>query len=167
MTPSIARWSATVLGVGFAPKAPGTFGSLAALPLIYVLHVIGGFALLAAATVLITFLGIWASGVYERDTGRDDPGEVVIDEVAGQMIALWPLSAALPLMTENPWLFPWPGWVGGFVLFRLFDILKPPPVSWAERLPGGWGVMMDDVVAGILAAIVAGFGAFMAHVVLV
>jgi len=93
----------------------------------------------------VTALGVWASGASERAFGRSDDGRIVIDEVAGQWIALTPqffLSAALPAVV-----------VTAFVAFRVFDIWKPGPVRWAERrFRGGWGVMADDVVAGLLAA---------------
>ena len=88
---------------------------------------------------------------------------MVIDEVVGQWIALWPLSAGLWLGGAEPWLFPWPGWVAAFVLFRLFDIWKPGPVGWADRLHSPMGVMLDDVIAGVLAALMVAASAAVAH----
>jgi phosphatidylglycerophosphatase A len=96
--------------------------------------------------------------------GEDkDPSEIVIDEVVGMWIALWPLSAGLWLGGADPWVFPWPGWVGAFVMFRLFDVWKPGPVGWADRQPGTMGVMLDDVIAGALAAAVVTLAAGVAH----
>lgn len=165
MTP--AAIAATVAGIGRLPQAPGTWGALATLPLAFALHGLGGFPLFAAATLALLALGVWASGAYVAETGGpEDPSEVVIDEVVGMLIALWPLSLGLWLRGTDPWLFPWPGWVLGFALFRFFDIRKPWPVNRAERLPGGWGVMMDDVVAGLLAAVFGSAAAIVAHGVL-
>ncbi|MEM7743499.1 MAG: phosphatidylglycerophosphatase A [Pseudomonadota bacterium] len=161
MRPALASQIATVGGVGFAPSAPGTFGSLATLPLAWALHAMGGIWLMVAATLALAVLGYWATRVYLA--GRsEDPKEVVIDEVVGQLIALWPLSAGLTLAGADPTTFPWPGWVGGFLMFRFFDIVKPPPVSWADR-PGALGVMLDDVVAGALAGTVMLLAAGVAH----
>jgi len=155
------RQIVTVGGLGLLPGAPGTWGSLAAIPLTWALHALGGFWLVAPATVVLLVLGFFATRAYLA--GRlQDPSEVVIDEVVGQMIALWPLSAGLTLMDAAPSVFPWPGWVGGFLLFRFFDIVKPPPVNWCDR-PGAFGVMLDDVVAGILAGAVMLLAAGVAH----
>ena len=97
--------------------------------------------------VALLVLGIWAADLCEPIFGRSDDGRIVVDEVVGQLLALAPLLAL-----GNP-TSPWP-LVTGFVLFRVFDIWKPGPVGWAERsIPGGWGVMMDDVLAGLLAAV--------------
>lgn len=157
----IARHIATVGGVGYLPMAPGTFGSLAAIPLTWALHAAGGFALVAAATIAVTVAGWWAS--REMLAGaEDDPSEIVIDEVAGMMVALWPLSLGLTMMGAGPDVFPWPGWVLGFVLFRFFDIVKPPPVRWFDR-PGPVGIMADDLVAGGLTALIATIAAGVAH----
>ncbi len=131
---------ATVGGVGLLPRAPGTWGSLAALPVAwFVLDGFGPFAL--AILALLTFLlGWWASERVVRRAGEKDPGSIVIDEFAGQLIALVPAAAEL-------WQF-----ALAFVLFRLADIAKPWPVSWADReIEGGLGVMTDDVLAGVYA----------------
>ena len=154
---------ATFFGAGRLPKAPGTWGSLAALPCAWALHYLGGFPLLALATAIALVAGLWASGAHMAATGQHDPGEIVIDEVVGQWIALWPLSFGLWNNGVAAHVFPWPGWVGAFVFFRLFDILKPGPVGWADRQPGAFGVMMDDVIAGVFAAIVVMIGAGVAH----
>ena len=148
--------------VGLIPVAPGTFGSLAALPAAWVLHGLGGFPLLLIATVALFPLGVWATAKVTAG-GDPDPSEVVIDEVVGQWIALFPLSAGLWVAGAEPWLFPWPGWVGAFLLFRLFDIWKPGPVGWADRKHSPLGVMLDDVIAGGLTAFLIAGSAAVAH----
>lgn len=157
-----AAFVATVAGIGRAPQAPGTWASLATLPLAFVLHGVGGFPLFAAATALCAIGGFFAVRAYLDGEDRDPP-EVVIDEVMGMLIALWPLSLGLWLRGVDPWVFPWPGWIGGFLLFRFFDILKPPPIRRLERLPGAWGVMADDALAGVMAALVTAAAAIVAH----
>jgi phosphatidylglycerophosphatase A len=140
-----AGWIASGFGSGLSPIAPGTAGSLAALlpwlalrelswPL-YFIVVAGAFA-----------LGVWASSWVVRRLRISDPSVVVWDEFVGQWIALAPLL----------WLgFAWLWIAAGFILFRIFDIAKPWPASWADReIEGGLGVMLDDVFAGIYAAIV-------------
>lgn len=162
----VSRAIATVGGVGLMRPAPGTWGSAAAIPLGYGLHVVGGFPLLVLATLGVILLGWWAARAEAAATGTHDAGEIVIDEVAGLWIALWPLSGGLWHAGADPWLFPWPGWVGAFVLFRLFDIWKPGPIGWADRQPGAVGVMLDDVIAGLFAAIGVALAAYVAHGVL-
>lgn len=152
---------ATVCGIGRIPFAPGTWGSLVALPLAWGLHAAGGIALILVATAALFVAGYWATFEY-LDGQVDDPSEVVIDEVVGQLIALWPLSWGLTMAGTDPGVFPWPGWIGGFLLFRFFDIVKPPPVNWADR-PGAFGVMLDDVVAGLLAGTLMLLAAGIAH----
>jgi phosphatidylglycerophosphatase A len=163
MSPGLARAIATFGYVGLIPGAPGTWGSLAALPAGYALHWLGGFPLLALATLAVFALGLRATAAATRAGGHHDPSEIVIDEVAGQWIALMPLSLGLWLAGAAPHVFPWPGWVGAFVLFRAFDILKPWPVSWADRRADALGVMLDDVVAGVMAAAVVTLLAAVAH----
>jgi len=162
-----ARGIATVLGLGHLPGAPGTWASLAAIPAAWGLHAAGGFWLFGAVTLGVTALGWWAVGrvlaAPGADPGQDDPSEVVIDEVVGMWLALWPLSLGLTVMGAGPEVWPWPGWVLGFLLFRFFDIVKPWPVSWAERAPGATGVMLDDIVAGLLTAALALLAAGVAH----
>ncbi len=137
-----ARLLATWFGSGLLPGAPGTWGSLAALPFAAVILWIGGSALLLGASILIFLIGIWASNRYAESIGKKDPGAVVIDEVAGQWLALTPVCLE-PV-----------GFLVGFALFRTFDILKTWPANWLERsLPGGLGIMSDDMVAGFYSAI--------------
>ncbi len=133
---------ATWFGSGLLPWAPGTWGSLAALPFAWVIAHYFGTGGLAIATMAVFFVGWWASGAMSRATGIKDAGSIVIDEVAGQWLTL----TAAPL---DPLAYGL-----GFLLFRLFDITKPWPVRWADRrLPGGFGIMADDILAGLYAAI--------------
>lgn len=134
------RWVVTWFGTGLLPGAPGTWGSLAALPFAWGLSVAGGPPLLALATVVVFLVGWGCSSLYARRTGLSDPGHVVIDEVAGQWLAL--IAVAPDAIS----------YAAGFLLFRLFDIVKPWPANWADRsLKGGFGIMLDDIVAGAYA----------------
>jgi phosphatidylglycerophosphatase A len=159
----VTRAIATFGYVGLVPVAAGTAGSAVAVAAGYLLHRAGGFPLLAAATLAGYCLGYWATRVETHETDDLDPGHIVIDEVVGMWIALMPLSFGLWHAGAAPGLFPWPGWVGGFLLFRLFDIWKPWPVSWADRRKGPTGVMLDDVLAGTMAAVVVTLLAAVAH----
>lgn len=148
MSKLIATWFYS----GLMPKAPGTWGSLAALPFAYAMYW-AEFSILAllAATSLAFFIGWWATHVQTRGAEDHDPGEIVIDEVAGQWLALAPLF--LTTATLGPWQMAF--WMlVGFGLFRLFDIFKPFPVSWADNMNTAFGVMFDDILAGLMAAIV-------------
>ena len=149
---NLARLIGTVCGIGYLRPAPGTWGSLAALPMVQVLHELGGFPLLVIATLAVFIAGLWAT--REMTGGKDDhdPSEIVIDEVAGQFIALWGISYLSWTNGFEIMMF-WPECVVGFVLFRLFDIVKPGPVGWADRRKDPMGVMLDDVFAGVLAVI--------------
>jgi phosphatidylglycerophosphatase A len=134
----------TWFGCGFVPRAPGTAGTLGALPL-YLLLARGGPWLVLAAGVLVTLLGVWAAGRVVVQRRTPDPQIVCIDEVAGVLLVL----AVAPFTVA--------GIVTAVVLFRIFDMTKPWPARALERLPAGWGVMMDDVAAGAWgAALVAG-----------
>ncbi|MEX1147813.1 MAG: phosphatidylglycerophosphatase A [Sphingomonadales bacterium] len=138
-----AFWIATWGASGLIPKAPGTWGSLAALVVGYAVHAAWGTTGLAIGAGLALAAGMWASARYMEQTKSHDPGAVVIDEVVGMWIALLALPA-FPAVWH---------WAAAFVLFRIFDILKPWPIGVIDRhAPGAWGVMMDDVVAGIFAA---------------
>ncbi|PIB24776.1 phosphatidylglycerophosphatase A [Amylibacter kogurei] len=151
----MTRFIATWFYSGLAPRAPGTFGSLAALPFAYVLHMFGQWWWLAIAAVIVFFIGWWATALETKGKDDHDPSEIVIDEVAGQWIALIPVSFAASYHPEFPFshgeLFIYS--LLAFALFRLFDITKPFPVSWADKKDTAFGVMMDDVLAGIMAAI--------------
>ena len=159
----LTRFVATFGYVGLLPWCAGTFGALAALPFGYLLHVLGGPWLLLAAILLAYGVGYWAARVETFESDDLDPGEIVIDEVAGQWIALLPVSAGLWFAGVPPHVFPWPGWVTAFLAFRLFDIWKPWPVSWADRRPGPAGVMLDDVIAGVMSGLVVMVLAALAH----
>jgi phosphatidylglycerophosphatase A len=157
---------ATLFGIGNLKPAPGTWGSAAALALAWPIHALGSFPLLAILTLVVFGVGWWSVAEATRGTGEHDPSEIVIDEVVGQWIALWPLSAGLWSAGVSGWIFPWPGWVLAFVFFRLFDIWKPGPVGWADRRSDVAGTMLDDVIAGILAALCVGVLGWLAHAVL-
>ena len=149
----LAAAIATLFWLGRIPPAPGTLGSAAAVALAWGLHRFVGAPALVLATVAAFVLGWWATARHQAATGRHDPGEVIIDEVVGQWLALWPLSLGLWWQGVDPAVFPWPGWVFGFLFFRLFDIVKPGPVGRADRMDSALGVMLDDVLAGLFAAI--------------
>lgn len=145
-TTRFARLTATVCGIGHAPAMPGTWASAAALPAAWGLQVLGGVPLLALAAFLAFTLGLWASSVVLRetaDTGIKDPGWIVIDEVAAQWLVLLVIPPDVNLYAI------------AFVLFRIADVWKPWPASWADRvLTGGVGVMVDDIFAAAWAAVV-------------
>jgi phosphatidylglycerophosphatase A len=128
--------------VGFFPIAPGTAGSAAALALFAFLRWVNMPAFEIGMIVAVFGIGVWAAGQTEIALGRKDPGIVVIDEVAGMLITL----ALLPVSI--------PGVILGFLLFRLFDVVKPWPAAQVEHLHGGLGIMLDDVFAGIYGYIV-------------
>lgn len=129
---------ATWFWSGLMPFAPGTWGSLAALPFAYFIQYYGGWIVLLIASVVVFLVGWWASHVFEKEAGVEDPGAVVIDEVAGQWLVLLPAGL-------DPLLY-----LVGFVLFRLVDIFKPWPACWFDRnVHGGLGIMLDDVVAAL------------------
>lgn len=146
----MSKLIATFFYVGLLPKAPGTWGSLAALPFAVILHAIGGFPVLVVATFIVFFIGWWATAQETKGSDNHDPGEIVIDEVAGQWVTLLPASY---IFTRHDLPMIWPALLTGFLFFRLFDICKPWPVSWADNKKTAFGVMFDDVLAGILAAI--------------
>lgn len=135
---------ATFFGIGRIPFASGTFASAAALPF-GVLLVMAGLPPLVLAILVVVAVGIWACGEHARKLGVSDPSECVLDEVAGQWITLVPIA-----LYARP--YDWQLYVIGFFLFRLFDVAKFWPMSAAEELPGGLGVMADDVLAGMIAA---------------
>lgn len=145
--PGVAVWIATSGGAGYFPLAPGTAGSavglgivagIGALPLARMVQQ----AAIAGMVVALGALGVWAAGEAEKHFGKTDPGQVVIDEVVGQMITLllWPGAT-------------WKWLLAGFILFRFFDVLKPFPARRLEHTPGGWGIMLDDLAAGIYGAL--------------
>ncbi len=134
----------TWFGCGYAPKAPGTVGSVAAILIAWPLISLGfnnvGFAALSLAALPLAIL---AAGVVAIETGRKDPQIVVVDEVLGQWLTL---AGAIRLNGRSLLL--------ALILFRIFDILKPPPIRLIERVPGGAGIVLDDMMAGFYAALV-------------
>lgn len=159
--PRIAWWIATGFGSGYLKPAPGTWGSLAGLGAWLLL--VGGmrgagesFApwILLAAPVALALLAVWAADRVVKETGQKDPSFIVADEWAGMWFALTPLLFTVTVQPQ-PWLLWAARLVAPFMLFRLFDIWKPGVVDAAQRLPGGWGVVLDDVLAGLLAALIA------------
>jgi phosphatidylglycerophosphatase A len=143
---------ATFFYVGHMRPAPGTWGSLAALPAALVIYLIAGPWGLVLGVILSYGLGVWATGVETRGKDNHDPSEIVIDEVCGQWIALLPIAFGAANAGVSI-LALWPGWIAAFALFRLFDITKWGPIGWADRMHGPTGVMLDDVIAGVFAAI--------------
>lgn len=128
-------------GTGLAPKAPGTFGTLAALPL-YFLMMNLSWPVFLAVTAIVTIAGFWICDVAAKDMEVHDHGAIVWDEVAGMLITM--IAAPVGLLPL----------VIGFVLFRFFDIVKPWPIKLLDRhVKGGFGIMIDDVLAGVFAAI--------------
>ena len=143
---------ASVLGIGYFPAASGTVMSIVAVPLAILIARQGGGAAVIVASLLAFVIGIWACGDHVRATGREDPSECVIDELAGQWLACAGICFAPASAAE---------FALAFLAFRLFDILKPWPVSAAEKLPGGVGVMADDMLAGLAAGIIAAAAQYM------
>ena len=139
MMTRLALLFASAGGVGLIPVAPGTWGSAVGVCLLIVVRQTAGPALEASLLAAVLAVGVWSATAAERHYGRSDPGVIVIDEIAGMLIALFWIPVT------------WVGLLAGFAAFRVFDIVKPFPVGAAERLPAGWGVMADDVVAGLYA----------------
>ena len=131
---------ATLGPIGTKLPAPGTWGSAVALIAGYLILSAGWFWM-AGATMAALLIGVWAASIYEAHSGKKDASEVIIDEVAGQ----WSVLLVAPLSPI--------GFFAAFLLFRFFDITKPFPVNKAEHIPGGMGVMADDMVAGFLAGV--------------
>jgi phosphatidylglycerophosphatase A len=132
---------ATFFNIGRIPGAPGTYTSFVVTVLLYFIKPYwqAPIYIQIAAIVCVFFLGVPAAYAAEKHFSKKDPRPCVIDEVAGQMIALLLIPHTIPF------------YAAGFFLFRVFDVLKPPPVRTAEKIPGGWGIMIDDVVAGLYA----------------
>ena len=172
--PRFALAIATSLGLGYLPKAPGTFGSLMGVLLAWgallaarlatptdsvPLHGVGwwsNFAIMESLlAVAVSLIGVWAAGLVARYLRSTDPQIVVIDEVAGQLITY------LGLATPRTIALNWKYLLLGLILFRAFDIWKPFPARQAESLPGGLGIMADDWIAGAYAALLLGFARYL------
>jgi phosphatidylglycerophosphatase A len=134
---------ATWFGCGYAPVAPGTAGSLGGLLIAIALAYAGfGRLTLLAFAVILLAPGIWSASVVAKETNSTDPQIVVVDEVIGQWITL-----------AGTAVYNWKSWLAAFVLFRLLDMWKPAPARQLENLPGGWGIVADDVMAGVYGAL--------------
>jgi len=155
--PMLRYMLASCLGLGWLPIAPGTWGSLPAAVAFALLMQFGtpSVATSSVMVVLITtgsLICVLCAPTVVRMTGKDDPGQVVADELAGQAVTFvyLPLSAGGDVSAVEGWVL-----AGvGFLLFRLFDIIKPWPIRKLEKLPGGWGILADDLLAGVFAAVV-------------
>lgn len=149
MKNKLAYLWATYLGLGYSPKAPGTAGSLGTLPLAALIAYFYGSAGILIAGIIVFFSGVWATHQVIKGQEEKDPSIVVIDETAGQLLT-FALVGDFLIGNWNLWyLYPI-----GFGLFRFFDIVKMGPVKWADtKLKNAWGVMLDDVFAGCLAAV--------------
>lgn len=158
------RMFLSFFGAGYLQPAPGTWGSLAALPAAWVLMVIGGPLFFVAAGVIAYFGGVAAVRAETESSGTHDPGWIVIDEVVGQWIALLPVAFGAWRAGVSP-LDLWPGIVVAFLLFRLFDIWKPGPIGTADRRDDAVGVVLDDVWAGLFAAVGVVILATLAHAI--
>lgn len=151
----IARAIATVGFVGYVPVAPGTVGSLVGWLLGLVLvsvstapftpHAVVLFLGVCAGVLVCFGIGVVTSGTVERESGQHDPSYVVIDEFVG----MWAVVLACPFVVQVPWLAG-----AALVLFRIFDITKPPPLKWLSRKSGGWGIMLDDLGASGYAVLI-------------
>ena len=142
MKNKLANWVSTVFRIGYLPTAPGTWGSLAAVVLWYLIIESISTITFIVTIIIIFILGVYTSSITERYSDQKDPSVIVIDEWVGQWIALLFLPKSLLL-----------GLVA-FVLFRLFDIWKPFPIKTLDKMPSGWGIMLDDALAGFYALLV-------------
>ena len=146
MKKNFSKFIATFAGVGLFPIAPGTIGSIAGLGVLWAISIASSdsYQVILQLLFLIVFIpiGVIASSAYEKHFGKIDPKEVVVDEVVGIIITLF----ALP--------FTWINIIAGFILFRFFDIVKPFPIGKLQNIKGGWGIMADDIAAGIVSAVI-------------
>lgn len=149
----LARSIATMFGAGLSPVVPGTAGTLAAMPLAVGLALLLPLWGFVAATLCVAGAGIWAADRTAARLRLKDPGIVVVDEAAGLMVTL----IGVPI---DAWSV-----IGAFFFFRAMDILKPPPARQAEALPGGWGIMTDDLIAGVFANLLLRAALWALHVV--
>lgn len=153
-------WVAQGFGIGRVPKAPGTFGTLLGFPLFALLILRGELSTLIVGAIAATLVSVWFCGEAEKIMKLRDPGSIVIDEIIAIPIcyigwAAWlSLKAGEPLTISYFFVERWPTLIGIFVLFRIFDILKPWPVKGSQKMRGGWGVTIDDVLAAVYVNIV-------------
>ncbi len=158
----MSRLIATFFYVGYLRPASGTWGSAAALPVAWALHFYLGSWAVALGAVVAFLIGWWATIHDTADSEDHDPSHIVIDEVAGQWIAVLPVVYGADMMGVLS-LDLYPGWIAAFLLFRLFDVWKPGPIGAADRRGDPLGVMLDDVIAGVFAAVVVIALAAVAH----
>lgn len=137
----LSRLIATSFYSGYAPFAPGTVGSGLALIIFWLITPLRGIPLLLLICVMF-FIGVWAAHRVEKTDGHD-ASIINVDE----MVGMWLVMLFLP--ESMAWFW----WIGAFIVFRAFDVLKPFPVGWSQNIPGGWGVMVDDVLAGLYTAL--------------
>ncbi len=170
----MSRVFATFFFIGYLRPAPGTWGALAALPFLWALHELGSLHLpvemggplvLGVALILTFYGGLWATRDMTAGTDEKDPSEIVIDEVVGQGIAILPVSIGAAFVGADV-LALYPGWIVGFVAFRLFDIWKPWIIGRVDRRGDAMGVMLDDVIAGVFAALTVVVAAALWHMTL-
>jgi phosphatidylglycerophosphatase A len=140
-----AQWLATGFGSGYSPIAPGTAGTVVGLALFWPLHS-ASLLVQVVATLVVFAVGVAAADLTARRTGLKDPSIVVVDEIVGMWISLL-------FLPWNPVVV-----IAAFLLFRVMDVVKPPPARGFESLPGGWGIVMDDVMAGVYANLVLRIG---------
>ena len=149
----MSKFVATFFYVGLLRPAPGTWGSIAGVISAYTFLQLTNFLVFCFLLIFSILIGFWTTKIYiEQNPEKSDPSEVVIDEVIGQWIAILPVGYIFQLEqanTENLWIF----WLWAFVSFRFFDIVKLGLVGWADKLGGALGVMLDDILAGVAAAI--------------
>ncbi|HEY6168179.1 MAG TPA: phosphatidylglycerophosphatase A [Verrucomicrobiae bacterium] len=148
-------WLAQGFGVGRIPLAPGTWGSLVGLGWFCLLTLSGDFRLLLSGTIISVSVAVWVCGNAERILGRQDPPSVVLDEIVAVPLCFffwaadaWARAGSLPTAGQffaDNWLTV----IGVFAAFRFFDVLKPWPIRQSQRLPGGWGIVIDDVLAAV------------------
>lgn len=152
MLNKIALIIATFFGAGLSPKAPGTAGSFATLPLAFLIAYFYGRDGIILAAAISFFIGTWATNQLTKNSDEKDPSKVVIDETAGQLMSF---VLVAPYLHNNLNIKVFIIYLFGFALFRFFDIVKMGPVKWADtKIKNAWGVMLDDIFAGIFAAIV-------------
>jgi phosphatidylglycerophosphatase A len=145
----VSKALATALGAGYSPIAPGTCGTAVAVPITWALAGIATWQFVVVALV-VTAIGILSAHYADRAWGTEDSQKIVIDEVAGYLVTM------IPAPRDH-----WAPLLAGFIAFRFFDIVKPPPVRWLDdNLPGGWGVVLDDIAAGVMGAIVMGVATY-------
>ncbi len=154
-------WVAKGFGVGSIPRAPGTFGTLLGFPLFALMIWPGELSTLIVGCIAATLVSVWFCGEAEKILKLRDPGSIVIDEIVAIPVCYLGWAAWLTVKLDAPltvsyfFLERWPSLIGIFALFRFFDIVKPWPVKGSQKMPGGWGVTIDDILAAGYVNVVA------------